>query len=180
MFIVITGGSKSGKSLMAENIMASYRGRKFYIATMEPYTTEAAEAICRHRKMREGKGFETIEKYTDAGECNIENNALVLLECVGNLCANEMFSGEYAGDVAGKVGKDILTLAGKSEVMVAVTNNVGEDGIDYSRETMAYIRNIGKINTYISQYADAVIESVYGIPFMLKGKWEDKWSGERI
>lgn len=170
MFILITGGSKSGKSLMAENIISEYEGKKYYIATMEPFTADAKEAISRHRKMRRGKEFETVEKYKDIEEADIPDGSVVLLECMGNLCANEMFSGQYKSDVAEKIVTGIRKLADRQKLMIVVTNQVGEDGITYADETMEYIRNLGMINSALSKYADVVIESVYGIPLVLKEK----------
>ena len=36
-----------------------------YVATMMPYTEETKKKIERHHRLRAGKGFRTIEKYTD-------------------------------------------------------------------------------------------------------------------
>ena len=41
--------------------------------------------------MRAGKGFETIERYTELDELLIPKDCVVLLECMSNLVANEMF-----------------------------------------------------------------------------------------
>ncbi len=65
MMTLVTGGCKCGKSHYAEKLLENFAGKKYYIATMEPYGEEAMTAIARHRKLRAGKGFETIERYTD-------------------------------------------------------------------------------------------------------------------
>ena len=169
MLILITGGSKNGKSSIAEKIITSYKSKRFYIATMIPFGEEAFDAIERHRKTRENKRFETIEKYTDIQEINIPENSCVLLECICNLCANEMFENKIENP-ADKILSGILKLNSRAEVFVIVTNQVGEDGIEYPKDTMNYIKNIGDINRKISQKADCVIESVYGIPIVLKGE----------
>ena len=68
MFHVITGGSGSGKSAFAEDCIVKYhRGDSllYYVATMMPFGVEMEAKIDRHRKMRAGKGFETIECYLD-------------------------------------------------------------------------------------------------------------------
>lgn len=57
MMILITGGSKCGKSAAAEAILDGFEGDKFYIAAMEPFGDEAKKAIERHRVMRQGKGL---------------------------------------------------------------------------------------------------------------------------
>lgn len=168
MFILVTGGSKCGKSATAENLFNDFRYRKFYIATMIPYGDEAEKAVERHRRMRMGKGFETIEKYTDINDMNIPENCGILLECIGNLCANEMFDNILENPVE-KITENIKYLSEKSELFVAVTSEVGSDGTEYSPETMEYISNLGKINCNLASLADVVIECVYGIPVLIKG-----------
>lgn len=169
MITLVTGGSKSGKSAFAEKIAGNFSGKKYYIATMKPYGDDALRAIERHRKMRSGKGFETIEKYTDLGEINFASRGAVLLECMGNLCANEMFREKIVNPVD-KIIDDIKHLENLSEMLVIVTNEVGSDGINYSPETMQYIAHMGRINRNIGKFADNIIECVYGIPLVLKGE----------
>ena len=73
--------------------------RRFYIATMQPFGKEAQDRIRKHRVMRAEKGFETLECFTARSirELSLPSGAAVLLEDLGNLCANELFS-EEAGD----------------------------------------------------------------------------------
>jgi adenosylcobinamide kinase/adenosylcobinamide-phosphate guanylyltransferase len=170
MTTLITGGSKCGKSSLAENILDSFQGRKIYIAAMQPFGADAYEAIERHRKMRAGKGFETIEKYTDIHELMLSRECAVLLECMGNLCANEMFSGDLVSDPSDKIVNGIKKLSDSVSELVIVTNQVGSDGIVYAEETMEYIRILGEINRRTAEIADNVIECVYGIPVLLKGE----------
>lgn len=113
MFHVITGGSGSGKSAFAEDCIVKYhRGDSplYYVATMMPFGVEMEAKIDRHRKMRAGKGFETIECYLDLHQTAEEFKAYkmkglhscdgksgaekpdVLLECMSNLVANEWFA----------------------------------------------------------------------------------------
>ena len=170
MTTLVTGGSKCGKSSFAERVLDGFHGRKIYIATMQPFGADAIEAIERHRKMREGKGFETVERYTDIGDIQLPDGCAVLLECMGNLCANEMFSGEFVTSPTDKIVGGIRCLAANANELVIVTNQVGSDGISYSEGTAQYIRCLGEINRYIAEIADNVIECVYGIPVLLKGE----------
>ena len=77
MFHLITGGSGSGKSEYAEQKLMEYAShskrnkKRYYIATMIPFGKETEEKIARHRKLRAGKGFETIECYTDLKKASI-------------------------------------------------------------------------------------------------------------
>ena len=168
MTILITGGSKCGKSGIGERILSAFRGRKFYIATMMPYGGEAGAIIDRHRKMREGKGFETIERYTAPGGLALPEGCGAMLECVGNLCANEMFVA-HSPDPCGEIIRGIAYLAEKAELLVIITNQVDCDGIDYPPETASYMRNMGVIHSALAGMSDCVIESVCGIPVPLKG-----------
>ena len=170
MTTLITGGSKCGKSSYAEKILDGFSGKKIYIATMQPFGTDAFEAIRRHRKMREEKGFETIEKYTDIHDITLVSGSAVLLECMGNLCANEMFSGGDITSPADKIVSGIRSLADSVSELVIVTNQVGGDGISYPEGTERYICELGRINRRIAGFADNVIECVYGIPVLLKGE----------
>lgn len=170
MLTVVTGGCGSGKSELAENIAVKYAGKKYYIAAMEPFGEEARKRIERHRKMRGEKGFKTIEKYTDVDELIFLQNDIVLLECMSNLCANEMFSGRtHKSVVADKIISGIEKINNMTSELIIVTNEIFSDGILYDKVTMEYMKVLGEINRSIFRYADNVIESVYGIPYILKG-----------
>ncbi len=168
MVILITGGSKCGKSSYAESLLDDYQGEKYYLATMEPYSDDAKTMIARHMKMRLDKGFTTIEKYCDIADINLPYKSAILLECIGNLCANEMFIDESIIDPTEKIIADIKALAKKVDMLVIVTNQVSSDGIEYGDGTMMYIKAIGLINQAIVKIADMVVECVCGIPNRLK------------
>ena len=62
MITLVTGGSGSGKSAYAEDVAVSAEGtEKYYIATMQIYDAEGERKVERHRKLRAGKGFTTVE-----------------------------------------------------------------------------------------------------------------------
>ncbi len=170
MITLVTGGSKCGRSSYAEGLLQGAEGAKIYIATMMPYGEEAQITISRHREMRRGKGFETVERYTDIGGAVIPLGSSVLIEDIGNLCANEMFCEEPADDPCGRIVSGIKALAEKAEDIVMVTSQTGSDGIDYDGGTAEYIKVLGQVNAALAQTADNVIECVYGIPVALKGK----------
>ncbi len=67
MLRLIIGGSASGKSEYAERLVCSLPGKRIYAATMEPFGEEGRERIARHRKLREGRGFVTVEVPRELG-----------------------------------------------------------------------------------------------------------------
>lgn len=92
MLILVTGGSGSGKSAFAEQKAVSLAagGELVYLATMQVYGEEGKKKVERHRQLRRGKGFETIERPVRVDRAEPGEDATVLLECMSNLMANEM------------------------------------------------------------------------------------------
>lgn len=93
MFTLIIGGSASGKSSYAERLTVSLPGDgpRIYLATMEAFGAEAQARIARHRQMRRGRGFETLECTRNLTSAQVPPGSNVLLEDMGNLVANELF-----------------------------------------------------------------------------------------
>ena len=178
MMTLIIGGSGSGKSAYAEDYMVSISEdrKKYYIATMQIYDEEGKRKVERHRMLRGGKGFSTIEQPVDIGKAAEKMEAedrTALLECVSNLTANEMFSGEVPGTeeaITEKIVGGIAVLNRELTHLVIVSNNVFEDGNVYDKTTMAYIRAMGRINQKLAEMADEVVEVVVGIPIVFKNK----------
>lgn len=178
MMTLIVGGSGSGKSAYAEEYISSLskENKKYYIATMQVYDSESEKKVERHRLLRSGRGFLTIEQPVDiqkAAEKLEDGEKTALLECISNLTANEMFSGkepETEKAVTEKIVNGILRLNRELTHLVIVSNNVFEDGNVYDRTTMAYIRAMGRINEKLAELADEVAEVVVGIPLMIKSR----------
>ena len=194
MITLVTGGSGSGKSAYAESLLSSCEGIKYYIATMQIYDAEGEKKVERHRKLRAGKGFLTIESPMNVGkiqfacvgeseqaqyrqevDVNVQGNSekkSALLECMSNLTANEMFTKDgmkSAEEVVGKIVSEMQLLSQKLDNLVIVTNNVFEDGVIYDAGTMEYLKALGRINAALAHLADRVAEVVVGIPVELKG-----------
>lgn len=178
MLILILGGSGSGKSAYAEQLITDSFNKKtkYYIATMQVYDKEGEKKVKKHRIERAGKGFITVEQPVNVDKAlnfinDIEN--IAILECMSNLTANEMFiDGSVKGEnnVIEKIINDIDKLLSRLENLVIVSNNIFEDGINYDETTKSYIRALGKINEILAKKADKVVEVVVGIPIIMKGK----------
>ena len=168
--ILIIGGAGCGKSRFAEALCQKMPAPRYYLAAMQPYGSEGEARIQKHRAMREGKGFETVERYTDYSSLKLPHRGTALLECVANLTANEMYSSDGSmSDPFERVINGIGALAAQCAELVVVTNDVGSDGIQYDPSTQAYIRSLGRINAALAARADTMIEMVAGIPTVQKG-----------
>ncbi len=176
MLHLIIGGAGSGKSAYAEKIIVeSGAYPHYYVATMQPFGKEALSRIERHRKLRAGKGFETLERQISLSKLELpEDGCAVLLECVGNLLANEMY--DPAGSKEACIGEIVLgvkRLAEQAKCVAVVTNDVFSDGNTYDAETMRYIAYLGEVNRRLAELADRVTEVVCGIPLARKGSGFD-------
>nr|WP_297282941.1 bifunctional adenosylcobinamide kinase/adenosylcobinamide-phosphate guanylyltransferase [uncultured Agathobaculum sp.] len=173
MLILVTGGAASGKSAHAERLVCEAApSSRLYLATMQPFDTAAQARIARHRALRQGKGFETVERPLNlVGLAFARRYDGILLEDLGNLLANEMFAPDGAGDAAfGSILAGIAHLQDCCETLVVVTDEIFSDGLDYPPETARYIRDLAALNRALGAQADAVYESVCGILLPLKGE----------
>lgn len=130
MMYLIIGGSGSGKSAYAEELLFSLpdAGKKYYIATMQVYDEESRRRVQKHRKQREGKRFDTIEQPVHVSGALTQMDAgkkSAMLECVSNLVANEMFA------------KDIYVENIYAEDMYADDCDVKETGLKKSKDCSA-------------------------------------------
>ena len=173
MVVTVTGGSGSGKSRMAEEIsQALCGGRKLYIATMIVCDEESRKRMERHQRQRAGMYFETVERPFGLERLTFkEKERLILLECMSNLTANEMFEETGAGSGAFEAVKEgIEALCDFCGQVVVVTNEVCSETAQDSPEMYRYKELLGKINCWMAKRAVQVTEVVYGIPLSVKEK----------
>ena len=202
MLHIVYGGSASGKSSYAESFAMSLQGdgRLLYIATMYPYkwnTTEidpeTMQRIERHRAMRADKGFDTVECYRHVEHIVAKRQDVLLLECMSNLLANEMYLEQDSDDgglaetmsevekagvgmsetlspVSKKIVQALVNLSTRVQDVVIVTNDVFSDGgsLTYYESTREYVKNLAEINCALAREAATVTEVVCGIPVIVK------------
>lgn len=202
MLHIVYGGSASGKSSYAESFAMSLQGegRLLYIATMYPYkwnTTEidpeTMQRIERHRAVRADKGFDTVECYRHVEHIVAKRQDVLLLECMSNLLANEMYLEQDSDDgglaetmsevekagvgmsetlspVSKKIVQALVDLSTRVQDVVIVTNDVFSDGgnLTYDESTREYVKNLAEINCALAREAATVTEVVCGIPVIVK------------
>lgn len=181
MLWVITGGSGSGKSEYAEKTVVDFYetkfpdGKLYYVATMQSLDEETDKKVARHREMRKGKGFLTIECPMGLGNLAFLKSDVVLIECMSNLLANEMYHKDgsiksrrndlhFLREIKENIIEKIWELEKQSGIVLVVTNEVFSDGMDYDEESLSYIEALGYINQQLAKKAVSVVEVVCGIP----------------
>ena len=174
VIIFISGGVRSGKSTLGENLTEKLsEGRKVYLATAIVYDEEMIQRVIMHKKQRSGKGYITIEKSTDIGEIlvDIRDGDTILLDCLGNLLANEMFSDKAMNkkeNVAEKIFSDMCRISEKAENLIIISNDVFSDGCMYSDSVIRYIDTLAWLQRKIVTISDKAIECIAGISVIHK------------
>ena len=170
MMHLVTGASASGKSAYAEDLLILAKSaEKYYIATMRPWGAEGAARVKKHRAMREGKGFQTIEASHTLDALRLPEKGSLMLECMSNLAANECFMENGAGaDTVPEILAGVRHLYKQLDNLVIVTNEISSDGTLYERETRNYQKILGDINRGLASLSDGFVEVVYGIPVIHK------------
>ena len=171
MLILVTGGSASGKSAHAERLLCEHAASsRLYLATMQPFGAAAQKRIARHRALRQGKRFETVECPLNLAGLELPRRYDgILLEDLGTLLANELFAPAGAKDAAfGSILAGIERLQDCCETLVIVTNEIFSDGLPYPAETVRYIELLGRLNAAICARADEAYESICGILLPIK------------
>ncbi len=166
MFTLVVGGSASGKSEYAEQHMLSLPGDRVYIATMDAWDEESRKRVEKHRKMRAGRGFFTIECPTDLASAPIPKGSNCLLEDLDNLVANETFS--EAGKGPDAVLKGIGHVLEYCEDLTVVAGELFSGGSAYLDDTVPYLKTLARINRELAARADHVVEVVCGLPNPIK------------
>lgn len=158
MITLITGGSGSGKSAYAEGYIcraSNEKGckEKYYIATMQVFDEEGQRKIDRHRRLRAGKGFITIEQPRDIqnavstmqSENCLKTVRSALLECMSNLVANEMFPPADASGIQAAEDED------EKEALDEIENMKDYENTKISRVSKKVLKEVGILSENVAE-----------------------------
>ena len=143
--------------------------------------------------MRADKGFDTVECYRHVEHIVAKRQDVLLLECMSNLLANEMYlepdsddgglaetmseventgvgMSETLSPVSKKIVQALVNLSTRVQDVVIVTNDVFSDGgsLTYDESTREYVKNLAELNCALAREAATVTEVVCGIPVIVK------------
>lgn len=181
--ILVTGGSRSGKSVLAENKAAELgEGSVLYLATAIPTDDDMRERIRLHQERRDHR-WGTHEGFKDIPEAlmNTDKNT-ALLDCITVFITNYMFddlnrdfdtiSKEEIAALQEEILKElrrIVETAKKEEKnLIMVTNEVGMCIVPPYRMGRIFSDINGKANEMLASMSDEVYMSICGIPMQLK------------
>jgi adenosylcobinamide kinase/adenosylcobinamide-phosphate guanylyltransferase len=164
--ILVTGGSRSGKSALAERLVLSLGDSAVYIATAEAGDAEMAARIAAHRTRR-GACWRTVEERRDlVGVLDrTDGGPPRLVDCLTLWLSNLMLAGQdWRADAEALAGG----LRRQSSPVVIVTNEVGAGIVPESALARSFRDAAGEVNQMIASVVDEVWLTVAGLPLRLK------------
>jgi adenosylcobinamide kinase/adenosylcobinamide-phosphate guanylyltransferase len=175
--ILVTGGSRSGKSAHALRLAESRPGPWTFVATCPAIDEEMARKIEAHRLERAARAWTTIEEEIDlAGAIGDAGSAgVILVDCLTLWVNNLMYRASLAGrelteqEVAGLTGAALQASRSSAATVIFVTNEVGLGIVPPDAPTRLYRNLVGRCGQAVAAAADAAVLVVCGLPITLKG-----------
>ena len=92
--ILITGGARSGKSRVAQQLAEAVSGQRLFVATCPVTDEEMRQRIERHRLDRHECGWQTVEETVNLVQVLQDNSgyAVVLIDCLTLWVNNLLFT----------------------------------------------------------------------------------------
>lgn len=176
--VLVTGGSRSGKSGFAQQLAESLAGPRLFIATCPATDAEMQDRIRRHRQARDPRLWDLCEELLDldnrlAGNRGYET---VLVDCLTLWVNNLMYLSKKSErqisetEVASQVDRLLATCRQRRGTVIFVTNEVGLGIVPANRAARLYRDLIGRCNQGMGRGADQVFLLSCGIPIQIKGE----------
>lgn len=174
MKVLLVGGSKSGKSMLAQQLTKKLGKNRplYYWATMEPTDEEDRARIARHRDERAGWGFATVEQGRDlpAALPQMDPAGAVLFDSVTALLSNEMFGAAIDPSAPERALLELRQVSRYPAHFICVCDQIWHDGGRYDETTEAYQKGLAHLCRSLAKEFDAVAEVTAGIAHMWKGE----------
>ena len=164
--ILITGGARSGKSRIAEDMTSKLDERPFYIATSQAFDAEMETRIADHQARR-GPEWTTLEAPLDVVAALSETDGMGarLVDCLTLWLSNMMHHGI---DWTAEGERLVHALGTQRSPVILVTNEVGLGIVPENALARAFRDAQGHLNQRIAAASDEVYLAVAGYPLRVK------------
>lgn len=166
--ILVTGGARSGKSRIAEDLVLQGRAgqQAQYIATAQAWDDEMRARIAQHQARRGAEWATTAEPLDLIGALDASNGqGPRLVDCL-TLWLTNLILGEKDWRSA---AEELLTaLPRQRGLVVFVTNEVGMGIVPDNALARSFRDAAGTLNQMVAGAADEVILAVSGLPLKVK------------
>jgi adenosylcobinamide kinase/adenosylcobinamide-phosphate guanylyltransferase len=173
MLILVTGGSRSGKSSFALDLAEKRAGPRTYVATAQAFDDEMKQRIAAHRRSR-SPGWGLVEeplRVPASIAAALSTAPTVVLDCVTLWISNLLLADEHFDESEAESRAQELvhsTRGGPGSAVIVVTNEVGSGVVPETVLGRRFRDCAGRANEVIARSADEVYLMVSGIPLRIK------------
>lgn len=164
---LILGGARSGKSALAERMVADSGLEKVYVATAQALDDEMRARIGEHRARRD-RSWRTVEAPIELSAvltAEARPTRAVLVDCLTLWLTNLLLAGR---DVVAAADDLVAVLDRQLGPVVLVSNEVGSGVVPMDELSRAFVDHAGRLHQRIAAVADHVRLVVAGLPLDLK------------
>jgi adenosylcobinamide kinase/adenosylcobinamide-phosphate guanylyltransferase len=175
--VLITGGTRSGKSVFAEQYAAAKSNKVAYIATANIYDQEMQTRVTLHRKRRPNT-WQTFEAPYHAEQIFLEaakKADVILFDCLTLYTSNLLLSDNTPSNreerfqyIMEEIDKLLYFSRESQSTILFVTNEVGMGIVPENALAREYRDIAGMVNQKIAACADEVYLVICGLPVELK------------
>jgi adenosylcobinamide kinase/adenosylcobinamide-phosphate guanylyltransferase len=168
--LVVTGGTRSGKSRYAVERAQEWGSQVLYVATCQPADAEMRARVRRHQAERP-QTWTTIEPVDDISAVVQRYDARtdgILLDCLTLYVASLLMADLGEDEVAQEVEKLCLALRDAPCPSAIVTNEVGWGVVPETPLGRLFRDAAGRANQVAARHAAEVVLMVSGLPLVVK------------
>ena len=166
--ILIGGGSRSGKSRAALEMLNAAGPRRGFIATAQAFDDEMRDRIARHREERDAGIVTWEEPVAVAERIQLEDGKYdaIVVDCLTLWLSNLLMAGK--DDIATECWLLVEAAARAKTKVILVTNEVGCGIVPENALSRRFRDEAGRLNQMAAQAAREVVWRVCGIGMRIK------------
>ena len=174
--ILVTGGSRSGKSAFAQRLAEALPGPRVFVATCPVIDPEMNERIRRHQEVRSLRDWQTFEEPLELAAAleRAKDHSVVLVDCLTLWVNNVMYAaGQQEAtvsetEIADRCQPILQAAREQGGTVVFVTNEVGMGLVPETPLGRRFRDLAGRVNQIIAAACDEVFLVVCGQPLKIK------------
>jgi|TARA_B110000438_G_scaffold25548_1_gene23969 adenosyl cobinamide kinase/adenosyl cobinamide phosphate guanylyltransferase len=160
----LTGGARSGKSRLAQEIASGSESPVSFLATAEALDEDMAKRIAQHQNERPVDWLTKEAPIEINNELlNIDKNHVVIIDCL-TLWVSNLLSAEFSSDeILRKSSEVITTIVNRNAATIVVSNEVGLGIVPGNELSRAYRDVLGSVNQFFASNSNQSFLIVAGL-----------------